>query len=211
MGGSQEPANHPVGTTVRVDDLWKHHPVRHENALKTAAKSLVVIKETLQAYAFARPVVRFSLKVLKARNDKGNWVYAPKRDASMADAALKIVGKEAAGECSSHSYVWLKHPASSPQDADPPLMGAAAATGSSIRIDALLPNLDAGKWHLCRGLGACGFSPLLSQTFSRSAIKGASSQLILGRYFAPEARSGRFWPFTKATFALPYHPQLEES
>jgi hypothetical protein len=191
MGGSQERANHPVGTTVRVNDLWKHHPVRHENALKAAAKSLVIINGTLQAYAFARPAVRFSLKVLKARNNKGDWVYAPKRDASMADAALKIVGKETAGQCSSQSYDWLKHPGSSTQDADQhvsPLMGAAAATGSSIRIDALLPNLDAGKWHLCRGLGACGFSPLLSQTFSRSAIKEASSQLILGRYLAPEAR-----------------------
>lgn len=53
----------------------------------------------MQAYALARPVVRFSLRVLKAKNDKGNWMYAPKAGGNVEDAAFKVVGKECASQC----------------------------------------------------------------------------------------------------------------
>ena len=53
----------------------------------------------MQAYALAKPAVRYSLRVLKAKNDKGNWMYAPKADGNVEDAAFKIVGKECASQC----------------------------------------------------------------------------------------------------------------
>jgi hypothetical protein len=53
----------------------------------------------LQSFAFARPQVRFALKVLKAKNDKGNWMYAPKQGGNAEDAAFKIVGAACASQC----------------------------------------------------------------------------------------------------------------
>ncbi|KAJ4287314.1 hypothetical protein N0V90_012712 [Kalmusia sp. IMI 367209] len=89
----------PVGTTVRVTNFLNTLPVRKEAALKDASKILSKIKRLMQAYAFARPAVRFSLRVLKAKSKKGDFMYAPKKDAKVEDAALKIMGKECALQC----------------------------------------------------------------------------------------------------------------
>ncbi|KAJ5114396.1 DNA mismatch repair protein [Penicillium alfredii] len=91
--------SHPVGTTVRITDLLKHIPVRRQTVLKSAAKTLARIKKLLQAYAMAQPSKRFSLKVMKAKNENGNWMYAPGATASLSDAAMKIVGTEISSSC----------------------------------------------------------------------------------------------------------------
>ncbi|KAK5124142.1 hypothetical protein LTR85_001845 [Meristemomyces frigidus] len=96
---SQERASLPVGTTVRITDFIKTSPVRRQVALKNTEKCLKKIKQTLQAYAFARPHVRLSLRVLKAKNDKGNWMYAPKPGGDVEDAAMKIVGSACVSQC----------------------------------------------------------------------------------------------------------------
>ncbi|KAL9578683.1 MAG: hypothetical protein Q9212_005568, partial [Teloschistes hypoglaucus] len=88
-----------VGTIVRITDFLKSLPVRRQTALKDSAKQLTKIKRTLQAYALARPSTRLALKVLKAKNDKDNWTYAPKHEASVSDAAVKIIGKKATDQC----------------------------------------------------------------------------------------------------------------
>ncbi|KAK4550257.1 hypothetical protein LTR36_003224 [Oleoguttula mirabilis] len=95
----QERASLPVGTTVRITDFIKSSPVRRQVALKNNEKCLKKIKQTLQAYAFARPHVRLSLRVLKAKNDKGNWMYAPKPGGNVEDAAMKIVGSACVSQC----------------------------------------------------------------------------------------------------------------
>ncbi|KAI9812482.1 MAG: hypothetical protein M1827_004713 [Pycnora praestabilis] len=100
----QERASHPVGTTIRVADFFEHLPVRKQTAIKNSTKTLAKIKQTLQAHALARPAVRFSLKVLKAKNEKDSWTYAPSSDAVLSDAALKVVGKDVAGQCMVVSY-----------------------------------------------------------------------------------------------------------
>ncbi|KAL8728772.1 MAG: hypothetical protein Q9181_005224, partial [Wetmoreana brouardii] len=88
-----------VGTTVRITDFLKSLPVRRQTALKDSSKQLGKIKRTLQAYALARPSVRIILKVLKAKSDRDNWIYAPKSEASVPDAAVKIIGRKATDEC----------------------------------------------------------------------------------------------------------------
>ncbi|KAL8964672.1 MAG: hypothetical protein Q9183_004288, partial [Haloplaca sp. 2 TL-2023] len=93
-----------VGTTVRVTEFLKSLPVRRQTALKNSAKQLAKVKRTLQAYALARPSVRFSLKVLKAKSDKDNWTYAPKSEASVSDAAIKVLGKKLIDCCQWHVY-----------------------------------------------------------------------------------------------------------
>ncbi|KAI9668878.1 MAG: hypothetical protein M1831_000948 [Alyxoria varia] len=95
----QDRDSHPVGTTIRLTDLFKNLPVRRQTALKATNKCLAKIKRTLQAYAFARPNTRFSLRVLKAKNDKANWMYVPKSETVIGDAAMKIVGKDCASQC----------------------------------------------------------------------------------------------------------------
>lgn len=95
----QERASLPVGTTIKITDFVKAHPVRRQVALKNTEKCLKKIKQMLQSYAFARPHVRLSLRVLKAKHDKGNWMYAPKSGGNAEDAALKIVGAACASQC----------------------------------------------------------------------------------------------------------------
>ncbi|KAJ4382665.1 hypothetical protein N0V86_001887 [Didymella sp. IMI 355093] len=91
--------SHPVGTTVRVTELLQTARVRKNLAIKGATKCLTKVRRLMQAYALARPAVRFRLHVLKAKNNKGDFVYAPKANANVEDAALKIVGRECALQC----------------------------------------------------------------------------------------------------------------
>lgn len=95
----QERASLPVGTTVKISDFIKANPVRRQVALKNVESCLKKIKRLLQAYAFARPHVRLSLQVLKAKNKKADWVYAPKLNGNAEDAAFKIVGAACASSC----------------------------------------------------------------------------------------------------------------
>ncbi|GCB27714.1 PMS1 protein homolog 1 [Aspergillus awamori] len=96
---STQRASHPVGTSVRIADLFKHIPVRRQTTLKNAAKTVVRIKKLVQAYAIAQPSKRLSLKVLKAKTETNNWMYAPGNNTSLVDAVLKVVGTEVASSC----------------------------------------------------------------------------------------------------------------
>lgn len=96
---STERASHPVGTTVKVVELFKTLPVRHQEASKHAAKWLAKIRRLMKAYALARPTIRFQLRVLKARSEKYNFNYAPKSGANVEDAAFKVVGTNCASQC----------------------------------------------------------------------------------------------------------------
>ncbi|KAI9780030.1 MAG: hypothetical protein M1816_003201 [Peltula sp. TS41687] len=88
----QETTSHPIGTTVRVTKFLQNIPVRKEVALKNASRTLNEVKQLLRKYALARPTVRLSLKVDKGKSDKYNWIYAPGKHATVADAALNIFG-----------------------------------------------------------------------------------------------------------------------
>ncbi|KIW65311.1 hypothetical protein PV04_07582 [Phialophora macrospora] len=100
---SSSSASHPVGTTIRVQDFLMKIPVRKQSALKAPTKTLEAIKSLLFSFAFARPEVRFSLKVLKAKNDKLNWTYTATPNHSLAEVATKIVGKAIASACVAHT------------------------------------------------------------------------------------------------------------
>ncbi|GAB1194405.1 hypothetical protein APSETT444_003650 [Aspergillus pseudonomiae] len=96
---SSQRASHPVGTTVRITDLFKHIPVRRQSTLKSAMKTLPRIKKLIQIYAMAQPSKRLSFKVLKAKNESNNWIYAPGRDTTITDAALKVAGTDVTSSC----------------------------------------------------------------------------------------------------------------
>ncbi|EXJ56816.1 hypothetical protein A1O7_07160 [Cladophialophora yegresii CBS 114405] len=100
---SSSSASHAVGTTVRVQDFLMKIPVRKQSALKATTKTLEAIKSLLFAFAFARPEVRFSLKVLKAKNNRLNWTYAATPNQSLREITTKIVGTELASVCAHHT------------------------------------------------------------------------------------------------------------
>ncbi|KAF7193497.1 PMS1 protein-like 1 [Pseudocercospora fuligena] len=95
----QEKASLPVGTTCLLTDFVKNHPVRRQVVLRNAETCLKKIKRTLQAYAFARSHVRLSLRVLKAKDNKAGWIYAPKANGNAEDVAFKVVGAACTQQC----------------------------------------------------------------------------------------------------------------
>ncbi|GAB7365545.1 hypothetical protein MBLNU230_g6617t1 [Neophaeotheca triangularis] len=133
---SHDRASFPVGTTVKLGDFIKVNPVRRQNILKNAEKCLKKIKQTMQAYALARPQTRLSLRVLKAKNDKGNFTYAPQSGANQAQsAALKVLGSSCISQCdwivTSHEGFTM-HAYLPRTDADPVKV---SNVGSFISID----------------------------------------------------------------------------
>lgn len=94
-------ASHGTGTTVRVASFLRNVPVRRQTASKQATKTLSNIKRLLFDYAFARPTVRFQVKVLKSKSDlKDNWLYAPCKDATnLSLIASKIISKDIVAQC----------------------------------------------------------------------------------------------------------------
>lgn len=121
-----------MGTTLRITDFLKYIPVRRQGALKNATKTLTAIKKLLQAYAFAQPSKRFSLKVIKAKNENSNWMYAPAADATIPDAAIKIVGKDISGCCVTRELSSRNPGEEGPRDS------------SSYQLTAFLAKPDAG-------------------------------------------------------------------
>jgi DNA mismatch repair ATPase MutL len=67
--------------------------------MKNSSKCLVKIRRLIQAYALARPAVRFRLHVLKAKNNKGDFIYAPNATSHVEDAVIKVIGKDCALQC----------------------------------------------------------------------------------------------------------------
>lgn len=96
---SVEHDSHPIGTTVKVTKFLDFIPVRKQTASKNSANLLAKIRRLMQAYALARPTTRFRLRVLKANNNNGDFVYAPKADGNVEDATLKVIGKNCALQC----------------------------------------------------------------------------------------------------------------
>ena len=128
--------SHPVGTTVRVLDYLKNVPVRRQTALKTTSRTITKVRKTLEAYALARPSVKLSLRILKAKSNKGDWIYAPRTESSIADAAVKVFGKKTTDHC--HWITWNSSSASKVG-----LEGARSETTELSKADAVL-DLHAG-------------------------------------------------------------------
>ena len=109
---SEKRASHPVGTTVRVEKYLQTLPVRRQAAEKVSAKMLAKVKRMLEAYALAWPHLRLSLKILRAKDRKGDWKYprsgalsASRLEASF-NAATDIFGKKLTDQCERVVSTW---------------------------------------------------------------------------------------------------------
>lgn len=99
VDGVQEkkPVSAPTGTTVLATKLFEALPVRKQHALKEAHRSISRIKVLLQAYALARPCLKLSFKI--PERSQQSWSYSPSQKASVRDAVLQLLGKDAAANC----------------------------------------------------------------------------------------------------------------
>lgn len=91
--------SHPLGTTVRATNLLHQMPVRRQILLSKASKTIDEIKAMLRSYAFARPQIRWSLKILGGRDVRSDWIYVPPKDGTIMDVTKALVGKKVAEEC----------------------------------------------------------------------------------------------------------------
>ena len=112
MGRSERRISQPVGTTVKVEKFLQYLPVRRQTAERLTVKMLAKIKRMLQAYALARPYLRLSLKILKAKDRKGDWTYPTSGALSASEleagfnAATDIFGKKLTSQCELISSCW---------------------------------------------------------------------------------------------------------
>ena len=139
-----------MGTTVRVEKFLDALPVRRQTAEKNSFKVLAKLKRLLQAYVFARPHLRFSLKVLKAKNDKGNWKYPKiagisisKSKPSVFNAATEIVGKKVTDQCQWFSTAWSS--TGEYIDSASDTLEAGVSQDDSYTFEAVLAKLECGR------------------------------------------------------------------
>lgn len=102
--------------------------------LKGSVKCLGRIKKLLQDYSLAQPSKRFSLKVLRAKNENNNWSFIPGPTPTLVNAAIKVIGHDAATSCTTEE---ISMPAEIQTDRTP--------DRNFFKIMALLPKVDAGE------------------------------------------------------------------
>ncbi|TFB04405.1 PMS1-like protein [Trichoderma ghanense] len=99
VGGvdNKQPVSAPVGTTVQVTKLFENMPPRKQYSLKNSAKYIQSTKDLLKGYAFARPDIRLSFKVLGEATSC--WSYAPTCGKGVKEAALQMFGAALVNNC----------------------------------------------------------------------------------------------------------------
>lgn len=137
VGGvaEQEPASAPVGTSVKVSNLFHQLPVRRQTAVKEASKTIAKIKDLLQSHALARLGIKYSFKVLG--KPKLAWSYNPGKRTTVREAVLRVFGSELTGQC-----VEATAPEADDVAPDAPI-SPISQTDAEYDIDAFLPKADA--------------------------------------------------------------------
>ena len=121
----------------------KYLPVRQKASLKTIAKTLSNIRKLLQAYAIARPSIRFSLKVLGGKGDS-DWIYPAKSESTVMDAVLKVEGSETASQCMT-KLIETSHLSDAFESPPELSQNAGDMDVWYIRINAVVVKKDCGK------------------------------------------------------------------
>ncbi|OIW34992.1 hypothetical protein CONLIGDRAFT_553782, partial [Coniochaeta ligniaria NRRL 30616] len=142
-----ERAPAPVGTAVKATNLFAKIPVRKQWALKEATKTISKIKELLHSYAFAKPHVKLTFRVLD--QPKVSWSYAPGSHPSTKQAALQVFGIELVSQCIEKTNKQVQDATNSRTN---DLAGIFKIRGKDVyAIDALLPQPGADLTKISRG------------------------------------------------------------
>lgn len=153
MSLSEKRISHPVGTTVRVEKFLHNLPVRRQAVEKISVKMLAQTKRMLQAYALARPYLRLSLKILKAKDRKGDWTY-PKSGAvstsqlqASFNAASDIFGKKLTSQCQLTSSFWSST-GEQIDEATSEKVGPNASRDEAYNFEAIMATKDCGSYFI---------------------------------------------------------------
>ncbi|KAH8905551.1 hypothetical protein BR93DRAFT_939513 [Coniochaeta sp. PMI_546] len=137
----------PVGTAVKVTDLFAKIPVRKQWALKEAAKTIPKIKHLLHSYAFAKPHVKLIFRVHEQL--KAAWSYAPGSHPTIKQAALQVFGAELVSQCVEKTNRRVQDMTNSASD-NLAAIFRVQVEGNYI-IDALLPQPGADPTKISKG------------------------------------------------------------
>ena len=96
--GPTTPLQSSVGTKVQALKLFELLPVRKKQYLKQSHHTIGKVKELVQAYAFARPSLKFTLKIKDAAS-AAPFLYFPTTNPTATDVALQLFGVEFASAC----------------------------------------------------------------------------------------------------------------
>ena len=211
---SQTKISHPVGTTISVKKFLHKIPVRQKTAEKAASKTLVQIKELLKAYAFARPHVKFALRIIK--ESKGSWSYVPKKSQSIKEVATQIVGREVVVECVEQLFSFANTSARSrlmskgigPEDTED---GEICSDEDQFLIEMLLPKpgADPGKISCGQFLSVDG-RPVANEKGTLKKIVSSFRGCLKSSYDEPF--EGVKNPFLRINIKCPigsYDPNIE--
>lgn len=133
----------PVGTTVRVQNLFASIPVRKKITTDNIQKTIADAKHLLQTYALARPGIRLSFGILD--DNKTPWSFSPVGVPTVREAAFQVLGKDLAAQ---YADVTLAEPTSSPANRFVEELTEHATPG--MAVDAFLPQQDADLSKICR-------------------------------------------------------------
>lgn len=107
----------------------------------------------LQAYALARPHLRLSLKILKAKDRKGDWTYpvsgalsASRLEASF-NAATKIFGKKLTSQCELTVSSWAST-GEQIDEATSEQLGPSASRDEAYTLEAIMAKRDCGRYFI---------------------------------------------------------------
>ncbi len=151
MSVSEKRTSHPVGTTVKVEKFLQYLPVRRQATDKISLKVLGKVKRILQAYALARPHLRLSLRILKAKDRKGDWTYprsgalSASRSEASFNAATDIFGKKLTSQCELNFSSWSS--TGEPIDkATSEQVGPSASRDEAYTLEAIMAKQDCGTY-----------------------------------------------------------------
>ncbi|KAH6636743.1 hypothetical protein F5144DRAFT_546815 [Chaetomium tenue] len=139
----------PVGTAVRVTNLFSHMPVRSQVTAKEAPRNLARMNELLQSYVLARPTVKLRFTVLKTPNL--SWSYAPAANGDLKAAAIQLFGTELASQC-----IFETSPSEMTQGDDKTsgsenVLNCPPKEGTRVIFEALLPRPTADPQKISKG------------------------------------------------------------
>ncbi|PKS10618.1 hypothetical protein jhhlp_002373 [Lomentospora prolificans] len=141
-GAEQRTTSSPVGTTIRIANLFGNLPVRRQTAVKASLKSQSDIRRLLQVYSLTRPYLRILFKV--TGDDTASWSYSPTSPPTIEGATLQCFGKSLASQC---NIVQVVESASCPNKKL--VEELTSVEVSRIEIEAFLPRRESKPSEIC--------------------------------------------------------------
>lgn len=201
----------PVGTAVKVTDLFARIPVRRQVALKEISKTTSKIRDLIHSYAFARPQIKLTLRVIN--QSKAVLSYSPGNHGNIKQAALQLFGAEFVSQCIEKRFNTAQESTNAPTSG----LGGVfkVREKGSYTIEALLPKLGVDP---CKISGGAWFSvdsrPLSSSKDTIQALYSAFKARLKRTLHSDGSNTTPKDPFLAVNITCPsksYDPNVDPS